>query len=77
MPEIAKANSEALSHVGKLTVLNGAEGLNQVTASSLKSTIESVKDATGIDIAQYIKNRGDGQVTLKGHANIDSNKKHE
>lgn len=77
MPEIAKANSEALSHVGKLTVLNGAEGLNQITASSLKSTIESVKDATGIDIAQYIKNRGDGQVTLKGHANIDSNKKHE
>lgn len=73
MPEIAKAQSEALSHVDKLTVLNGASGLNQVTASSFKSTVESIKDATGIDVAKYIKDRGEGQVSLKGNAQIDAN----
>lgn len=64
LPEIAKSNAEAISHVDHLTVLNGAEGLQNATASNLTSAIMMIKNTTGIDLTDVVEKRANGQLTL-------------
>lgn len=64
LPIIAKQNAEAISHVGNMTVLNGAQGLQEVNASSLNSAIMMIKNTTGIDLTDIIEKRANGQLTV-------------
>lgn len=64
LPEIAKNNAEAVSHVEHLTVLNGAQGLQDVSAQNLTSAIMMIKNTTGIDLTDIIDKRANGQLTV-------------
>lgn len=61
LPEMAKAIAEPLSTIDKVTIIdsgNGETGVNSMggyVPSVLAKTIESVKEATGIDISEIMK----------------------
>ena len=64
LPQIAQAYAEQLGHVDKLTVLNGAQGLNQMSASTINSAIEMIKNTTGVDLVDIIQKRAKGTLTV-------------
>lgn len=66
LPEIAKENAKQMANIDKLTVLNGAQGLNDLNNASLVSAIETIKNTTGIDISDLIAKRSEGLTTIKG-----------
>lgn len=75
LPEIAKENAKQLGNIKKLTVLNGAQGINDMNNASLASAIETIKNTTGIDIAQLVDKRAQGTTTIKGA--VPTNEKRE
>lgn len=64
LPEMSKNNAEAISHIEHLTVLNGAKGLQDVSAENLNSAMMMIKNTTGIDLADIIEKRANGQLTV-------------
>ena len=61
LPEMAKAIAEPLSTIDKVTIIDGTSGSTGVDSMStyvpqaLAKTIESVKEATGIDITEIMR----------------------
>ena len=61
LPEMAKAIAEPLSTIDKLTIIDGGSGTDGVSQMGgyvpavLAKTIESVKEATGLDIREILK----------------------
>lgn len=64
LPVMSKNNAEAISHVDHLTVLNGAKGLQDVSAENLNSAMMMIKNTTGIDLTDIIEKRANGQLTV-------------
>ena len=64
LPEMSKNNAEAIGHIDHLTVLNGAKGLQDVSAENLNSAMMMIKNTTGIDLADIIEKRANGQLTV-------------
>lgn len=65
LPQLVASQANALASVDKLTVLNGAKGLNDLSTSSLVGLNESLKNTLGIDLAAAFKKRADGTLTIK------------
>ena len=61
LPEMAKAIAEPLSTIDKVTIIDGGSGTDGVSQMGgyvpavLAKTIESVKEATGLDIREILK----------------------
>ena len=62
LPEMAKAIAEPLSTIDKVTIIDGSGGagngvdtMGSYVPQVLAKTIESVKEATGIDITEIMK----------------------
>lgn len=61
LPDMAKAIAEPLSTIDKVTIIDGGNGNGGVgqmggyVPTVLAKTMESVKEATGIDIADIMK----------------------
>ena len=61
LPEMAKAIAEPLSTIDKVTIIDGTNGTTGVDSMStyvpqaLAKTIESVKEATGLDITEIMR----------------------
>ena len=61
LPEMAQAVAKPLENIGKVTIIDGGNGGNGVESMGgyvpavLAKTIESVKEATGIDIREIMK----------------------
>ena len=61
LPEIAKSVAEPLSQIDKISIIGGADGNNGVESLSnnvpvvMAKVIESVNEATGIDLKEIIK----------------------
>lgn len=74
LPEMAKAIAEPLSTIDKVTIIDGGDGAGGVSQmggyvpSVLAKTIESVKEATGLDIREIMKaDTYDAKVTKNVH----------
>ena len=76
LPEMAKHYADGISNIDKMTVFNGADGVNDMMNSSMVKTLQFAKDATGLDITEMMKQRAEGKVTLTGQ-NADINIKTE
>lgn len=61
LPDMAKAIAEPMSNIDKVTIIDGGNGEGGVSSmgsyvpSVLAKTIESVKEATGVDIREIMK----------------------
>lgn len=68
LPVIAKQNADAMSHIGHLTVLNGAKGLQEANNENLLGAMMMIKNTTGIDLSQIIEKRANGQLTVDSNS---------
>lgn len=73
LPQIAASFAGAVSNIDNLTVFDGAEGVGRQSAAGLSQTLEFVKQATGIDLADYMNKRAAGTVTLNDSVPVKEN----
>lgn len=75
MPELVAKSAEPYKTIKELTVLNGAQGMQDLSTASLKQAMMVIKNTTGLDLADIINKRADGQTTISGHVPTDNKKK--
>lgn len=73
MPELVAKSAEPYKTIKELTVLNGAQGMQDLSTASLKQAMMVIKNTTGLDLADIINKRADGQTTISGHVPTDNN----
>lgn len=73
LPQIADSFASAVSNIDNLTVFDGAEGVGRQSTAGLSQTLAFVKQATGIDLADYINKRAAGTVTLNDPVPVKEN----
>lgn len=66
LPEISKNFANAIASIDSLTVFDGASGVSGQTEAGLAQSLAFIKQATGLDLADFMQKRADGQVTIKG-----------
>lgn len=72
MPELVAKSAEPYKTIKELTVLNGAQGMQDLSTASLKQAMMVIKNTTGLDLADIINKRADGQTTISGHVPTDN-----
>lgn len=72
MPELVAKSAEPYKTIKELTVLNGAQGMQDLSTASLKQAMMVIKNTTGLDLANIINKRADGQTTISGHVPTDN-----
>lgn len=70
LPEIVKAQAEAIANIDNMTVFNGAEGVNGMVNNGMAQAFDIIKNTTGVDMADVINKRADGRLTVDGDASV-------
>ena len=70
MPELVAKSAEPYKSIKELTVLNGADGMQDMSTASLKQALLVVKNTTGLDLADLLTKKANGTVTMNGEVPV-------
>lgn len=70
MPELVAKSAEPYKSIKELTVLNGADGMQDMSTASLKQALLVVKNTTGLDLADLLTKKANGTVTMTGEVPV-------
>lgn len=70
LPQIANSFAQSVANIDNLTVFDGAEGVGRQSVAGLSETLSFVKQATGIDLADYMQKQAVGTTTIEGNVPV-------
>lgn len=70
LPQIADSFAQSVANIDSLTVFDGADGVGRQSVAGLSETLSFVKQATGIDLADYMQKQAVGTRTIEGQVPV-------
>lgn len=67
LPQIANSFAQSVANIDSLTVF---DGVGRQSVAGLSETLSFVKQATGIDLADYIQKQAVGTTTIEGQVPV-------